>query len=1020
MIPIKLSIEGLYSYQAKQTINFETLTSDKLFGIFGSVGSGKSSILEAITFCLYGKTDRLLQSGDNRNYNMMNLKSNQMYIEFDFWAGDNNTKFRSVVSAKRNSKRHEDVKKIDRIIYQHINSEFTPISSEELEKILGLSYDNFKRTIIIPQGKFQDFLQLGDTERTRMMKDLFNLEKFELAPKLRGIESDNLSKLQITEGQLKQLEEVNKERVNLKHEKLDKANKELLAINKNVTKIEVDLKEFDKLNELFRKLNASTEKLNELEKRKSFFDKLKIKLQNIEYCNTHFKNNINSAIVHQNRIDTLNSSIDKDTHLQATLIKKETIANESLKLSKEKHEKIDTLKKEAEQFLKLIEIQKYKSQITSNKERLSNGRKAVDVTSELLSKVNLDIEHTERELDLLKKQLPNLNELSSATEWHVKNNQIKTEILDLKKEDDAINIELKSATTKAQEAIANLKLDISLENWQKDIEALKNVRLVKLNSLRDEFNNMQVQQKLISYSEHLHEGDNCPLCGSIEHPNPIKEGNIRKELESLKLSLKAEEQNIAALDDFIKLMLSIQSEKTILKKQLKRTNEKKCNIENKLKEHATLVYKSYQNIKQLNDAQDKLEQDEKLIKAKDTLLKEYHNKRIQLTNNKEKYVNALHKIETELEKYSQSALLLEQQIEEHFLNQYKAFDSASLQQKYDLMTEEIVNIENQYKRDLTNLEQIKLELEKVSAVLSTNKKSLKGEEILLTDINNALQVAVTNSPFKSISDVKGILADKLDITSSKEELNQYIRNSEILKNELDLYKTEIGNKEYNKEKHKLVKNEFDNIKQKQNELFSLKGTLENQFSELKKSLAQKEALQQQNSQLKQRNENINTLKKLFKSSGFVNYVSSVYLQNICAAANDRFYKMTRHNLSLELNSENNFEVRDHLNGGKVRNVKTLSGGQTFQAALALALALSDNIQSKNQSKQNFFFLDEGFGSLDKAALDMVFNTLKSLRKENRIVGVISHVEELKQEISSHLRISQNQEDGSYINCSWEE
>jgi exonuclease SbcC len=75
MIPIKLSIKGLYSYRETQVVDFTKLTEASIFGIFGKVGSGKSSILEAITFALYGDTERMNKSGDDRNYNMMNLRS---------------------------------------------------------------------------------------------------------------------------------------------------------------------------------------------------------------------------------------------------------------------------------------------------------------------------------------------------------------------------------------------------------------------------------------------------------------------------------------------------------------------------------------------------------------------------------------------------------------------------------------------------------------------------------------------------------------------------------------------------------------------------------------------------------------------------------------------------------------------------------------------------------------------------------------------------------------------------------
>lgn len=97
----------------------------------------------------------------------------------------------------------------------------------------------------------------------------------------------------------------------------------------------------------------------------------------------------------------------------------------------------------------------------------------------------------------------------------------------------------------------------------------------------------------------------------------------------------------------------------------------------------------------------------------------------------------------------------------------------------------------------------------------------------------------------------------------------------------------------------------------------------------------------------------------------------------------------------------------------------MSCGQTFQASLFLALALADNIQQLNRGGQNFFFLDEGFGTLDRESLEMVFDTLKSLRKENRIVGVISHMEDLQQEISAWLNVSRDDEKGSLITPSWE-
>src|SRR5690625_6203289 len=108
MIPIQLSIEGLYSYQKRQVIDFENLTSGGLFGIFGATGSGKSSILEAISYALYGETERM-NAREGRNYNMMNLKSDRAYIEFDFRNHENKI-YRACRELRRNSRRFEEVR----------------------------------------------------------------------------------------------------------------------------------------------------------------------------------------------------------------------------------------------------------------------------------------------------------------------------------------------------------------------------------------------------------------------------------------------------------------------------------------------------------------------------------------------------------------------------------------------------------------------------------------------------------------------------------------------------------------------------------------------------------------------------------------------------------------------------------------------------------------------------------------------------------------------------------------------
>ena len=157
--------------------------------------------------------------------------------------------------------------------------------------------------------------------------------------------------------------------------------------------------------------------------------------------------------------------------------------------------------------------------------------------------------------------------------------------------------------------------------------------------------------------------------------------------------------------------------------------------------------------------------------------------------------------------------------------------------------------------------------------------------------------------------------------------------------------------------------------------------------------------------LQKRAQNLEIIRNLFIRQGFVQYVSGIYLRQLCDNANIRFHRMTRNQLSLQVNEKLEFEIVDYLNEGRSRSVKTLSGGQSFQVSLSLALALAENVQNFVRSEKNFFFIDEGFGTQDSESVNIVFETLLQLQKENRIVGIISHVEELKQKLPARIEVT---------------
>ena len=153
-----------------------------------------------------------------------------------------------------------------------------------------------------------------------------------------------------------------------------------------------------------------------------------------------------------------------------------------------------------------------------------------------------------------------------------------------------------------------------------------------------------------------------------------------------------------------------------------------------------------------------------------------------------------------------------------------------------------------------------------------------------------------------------------------------------------------------------------------------------------------------------------------KDNSFIDYIAEERLRYVVAKASDILGVMTKYRYALELDTQSGFIICDNANGGAHRMVTTLSGGETFLTALSLALALSEQIQLKGQSPLEFFFLDEGFGTLDNSLLDTVLDSLERLSSTNRVIGIISHVPELRHRIARRLIVTppNNSTEGSQV------
>ncbi len=1022
MIPVKLTIEGLYSYQEKQTIDFKKLSDNHLFGIFGSVGSGKSSILEAIIFSLYGKTDRLLKSGDNRNYNMMNLKSDKLFIEFDFITGKGQQTFKVIVEGRRNSKKFDDVKTFSRTAYLKNGDDFAPITTEELENYIGLSYENFKRTVIIPQGKFQEFLQLSNSERTKMMKELFNLEKYELYNKTKRLEEKNNESINKLKGNLEQLGDISDEQLKELEAQQKETTVKLTSLNEKYDKQTIHLKELDKLKENTILLSEFSNKKKVLEEKSLTIKKLEKDIADYEYCAIHFKSIYDAIDRHQAKIDQLNQNIKLETDTINQL--KETYLQKSKVYTKiqSEYEKIDDLKKELEFIKTLTDIYLAKAKVEKNTSRKENGEKAVNNVIQAIADLEKNDKESSDHLKTLRKSIPNIEELSLAQKWHYDNNNFKKQLSDTTLEYKKINNTIQTHKSELNELILNSPFhNGETSDYNKILELICEETVKTEQELKKI--NTQIEENLIysgleSYAKKLKEGSPCPLCGSESHPEPFSSNNLTAKTNNLKQSKSEFEIKVKQLNT---LSQQINNKIIVLqpqKEQLVTLENKKQDVKLQYKKHQESIIAKFKDISVVDEAFAKIKETETHIQRTEKELSEIKIDYQRSLKNKEKYQTELQKIQTETDAEQNTIKVLSNQIPSVVFEKYKSFNNTQLQESYD-KTEIFINkITKEYKVLHEEIESVKKKIDQLEGSLKANQNFLKTEESEKTKQKQILKDKILDSEFTDLTNIKTILVKDIDIIKEKKIISNYHEEHQTVDHKIKELQALLLNKKYDSNEHTLCIAALKSITAEINTTNQIQGEINIKLKDISHKLAMKSKLVKDLNVKSERGENIKIIKRMFHGSGFVNYISSVYLQNLCLAANERFFKMTKQKLSLELSSDNNFEVRDYLNGGKLRSVKTLSGGQTFQASLSLALALADNVQALTQTDQNFFFLDEGFGSLDKESMEIVFNTLKGLKKENRIVGIISHVEELQQEIPLFLKIAQDEENGSYINESY--
>ena len=1008
MIPLQLTLEGLYSYQKRQTIDFQTLTEAGLFGIFGQVGSGKSSILEAISFALYGETERL-HSRDNRAYNMMNLKSNRSYIEFDF-INFENKKFRATREFKRNSKNFEDVK-ASAVLYEWKNDTWVTLETTKADEIIGLTYANFKRTIIIPQGQFKEFLELGAKDRTVMMKEIFGLERFDLQYKIADLSNENKSKTGFLEGQLQGYEEINEEHISRQKEIVKQQTEIYNFISLEFKDLEKKYLKQTTLKADFELLGHKTELLKKLEIQKIEVDVLEKKTEKYDQVFKVF----NPLLSEKLKLEKLQAVQVEDQMQQKKILEK--IEGEFTRVKKDletispQFKALEENKIQEHDLNLIVQMLAFSEEIKKVKDRTKNGGEKVNevINEQVLLEEKIAL-FTKNSDDLKAKRI-DADVLLNVGKWFSTNQYLKESFLNQSQK----VIDCKANIQQISEELKALKINEKtyLEDFKSKMELLENQK----KNLNDQRNHLEVQQKLAHFSTELHDGESCPLCGALDHPNIVEFTDVKAEIENVESQLRDLEVEQKAHHNESSAIEKMLERKKIFENQLVAEEEACEKIKLNQKNHLNAFeWKEFHAENEADFEQKRKEAIhlEKQIEELSLKISVEQKNRQNSQQNLDKFKKALQDLQ--LQENKVETQISSNQSNLKFLNWNDFKDENRVKIEENLAQLRISNRETEENYQLLTRKETELspKLAAQKAIVDQLEKRISEIENEILSHHLLLNEALLSFQFDTVSDVQKILAEEIKVGENREIIHNFKMEFGILTNSISELSLKLKDFTFDIEEFARLENDFETKKGETQSAGETLAKLKGEIDRLEIEFKKKEVLLKDLDQLKKRAENLKVMTNLFKGAGFVQYASSIYLRQLCDHANIRFHRMTRNQLSLQLNENNDFEIVDYLNEGRKRSVKTLSGGQAFQVSLSLALALAESVQSHAIAERNFFFIDEGFGTQDPESVQVVFETLLSLQKENRIVGIISHVEELKEKMPVSLNITKDDERGSLI------
>lgn len=1166
MRPIHLRFSGLQSYREPQEIDFQRLTEVGLFGIFGPTGSGKSTILDAITLSLYGKVER----ATNNTQGIMNMNADQLSVSFAFALGER--LFRVERSYRRSSSTSINIATA-RLIEEK-DGELKVLADKDstvkkaVEELLGLGVDDFTRAVVLPQGKFAEFLNLSGKERRDMLERLFGLSAYgrQLTERVRGRLAEYSGQLAQVSAQQeglgdasqKALQEAEKQHqaasltAQTAEQKLNEANtafeegQKILQLQRELASVlqkqqehqasapavaakELELTHSEKaepLRHLLAGCKAIAQELAQAQIRAQEAEKrvMQFKVQAQEAKEAALgaeeqlktqeptlllrKRELAEAVEVEGQLAILGAEgRDLAQELgrleaaiassQANLLasrKKRTVSEGELAEFQKARLEITISAQERERLGKAsISLQKLKLQeqtlaeVNSKyQEVLSLFRQDQKALQEAQTKL-LDVQKSYQELEAqnaahVQTAPPSQQELMALSEKLAAKKTAVQSLSRLDKEQVALELQLgKVKAEQAQKTILKTELAGKVAAQEQALAVLKEAKK------REE------QAKLAARLAHeLQEGQPCPVCGSQHHPQPQLDQQFQdyspaiataeQELVALQAQLIREETGEETLtrriEEFTSKLAQLREEIALEQDKLPPLWQQSTSLvlEEKLAEEEgtysklkkqTFLWQEAQTSLQaaLTDAGRELaawEKEEAALQAKNRAAEDSLR---QTQGELEKAQNLLFQAREEF--VALAGELSQEQLEARLV-ELSSWDRQleQLQKQEQVLEQELNQLRTQVEKAATDLEESKLALAKVQAQkLELDKKqdqlqeqlqeitdgasaadllkvlekayaelkerattlSQKAEEVqaLLAEaqgegersaeallgvknrsqsLEQDLQQSLAQSGFSSQVELASALRTAEERQKLRDELEAYRQQEQLLSQDYNRLQSQIQGRNLSPEEWVQCQRLYLEAKSNYEEAFAQRGAAQENYRQLQAKHQKWQELEAARVALAQKTDRLETLQAVLRGNVFVDFLAEEQLAAIAQDASSRLSQLTAGHYSLEIGDNCSFEIIDHFNGSIGRPVNTLSGGETFLASLALALALSTHIQLQGTYPLEFFFLDEGFGTLDPELLETVITALEMLQQDRMTIGVISHVPELRQRLARRLYV----------------